>query len=80
MIQKTVAITKEQANSLVNEYIDLSKIGLDNAIKERKHYTEVNVVDQKLWFLSKIRHQINELKNVKNLGSKEYKLQNKCSS
>ena len=61
----------------MSESSDLTKLGLDNNFKEKKYCYEVAVQDNKLWFFSKIRHQINEMKNVKNLASKEYKLQNK---
>ena len=75
---KTVAITKDNTTTLLRENNeDLTKVGLSSLYKEKKHYTEVEVVNEKLWFFAKIRHQINELKNVKRIGEKEYKLQNK---
>ena len=77
-VMKTVAITKDNTATLLRENNeDLTKVGLSSSYKEKKHHTEVEVVNEKLWFFAKIKHQINELKNVKRLGEKEYKLQNK---
>ena len=78
---KTVSLTKEHINTLLSESNNnLNTVGLDNVYKERKRYYEVNVINEKLWFLAKMRYKVNELKNVKRLGEKEYKLQNKqCS-
>ena len=77
-VMKTVSITKDNIITLLRENNqDLTKVGLSSSYKEKKHHTEVEVMNEKLWFLTKIKHQINELKNVKRLGEKEYKLQNK---
>ncbi len=78
---KKVSITKEHINTLLSESNNnLNTVGLDNVYKERKRYYEVNVINEKLWFLAKMRYKVDELKNVKKLSAKEYKLQNKqCS-
>jgi hypothetical protein len=78
---KTVAITKEHINTLLLESNNnLNTLGLDNVYKERKRYYEVSVINEKVWFITKMRYKVDELKNIKKLSSKEYKLQNKqCS-
>ena len=78
---KSVALTREHINTLLSESNNnLSLLGLENSYKERKRYYEVTVTNEKVWFLTKMRYKISELKNVKRLGEKEYKLQNKqCS-
>jgi hypothetical protein len=73
-----VAISKEHLRSLLDESSDLTTLGLENSYKEKKYCCEVTVQNTKLWFFTKIRHQINEMRNVKDLYKKEYKLQNKA--